>query len=189
MNADGIREKSFTSDQAYQYFLTIFQSIGQVLKTAESFSPQIVKQILKLLNKVNEGHHLYQLPAFQSVMRSQYVEVLFQHLLSGKMDLLREELSDVLYQIVSSDFNWFHYTFLPHFCSNTIPNEIMPSSANTVAAMEHLQQIFQPSSSSSSSSSSSNTNDRPTFIQLVNHFIMDFRCIVRTTNPSSRPQT
>lgn len=89
------------------------------------------------------------------------------------MDLLKDDIHEVVYQIVKNDFEWFYQVFTPQFCNSSIPN----SSSLSPTAIQHLKGIIRP-----------NMNDRPTFVQSLDHFTMDFRHFSRSCGAGTRTE-
>ena len=77
MSVNGIREKTFTSEVAYNYFIAILEAIKSILQN-EAVPPRITKQVFLLLQRINSAHRLFALAAFQQTVRDAYIQTMLK---------------------------------------------------------------------------------------------------------------
>merc|ERR1712150_4872 len=93
-------------------FLNILHAFGQSFLQADI---SIFKQSLAALEDINTKWRLYHKPVFTQHLIVQFLTVLLQVLVNNSHNLLKEEITQALYNMASVDFNVFFNQFLIQF--------------------------------------------------------------------------
>lgn len=155
-DADGVRAVSFTSETAMKYFVMIFEAIGSILQRTNA-PPRVCKQAILMLTRLNASHNLYAIKVFQSALRSSYIHTILQQLISGSLDLLRDESCNALYELAASDWATFYNETIPHFLSDAL------------AVNQPTVEVLRATLGS--------PTDLPTFLINVVAFVSDYRVL------------
>lgn len=161
-NADGQRERGYSSDVAHTYFLSIFQSVAGVLsREGSSLSPRLCAQVLSLLDRVDKAHGLFSFSGFQTELRMGFLSTLMNLLTRGEMNLLQEEVIQLLHRVAAADFPSFYQSFLPAYIK-----EILSPPEYEAAARQNGEFLHW-----------SGQVDLPTFSKEVISFLNDLRVL------------
>ncbi|GMF34243.1 unnamed protein product [Phytophthora fragariaefolia] len=159
---DGARERGYASDQAHTYFLTIFQSLANVLsREGSNLAPRICKQVLGLLDRVDKAQGLFAFTGFQSELRMGFLSTLMNILTRGEMNLLQEEVIQLLHRVAAVDFTSFYQVFLHGYIKEILTQPQLEAASKMEG--ECLQWSGQV--------------DLPTFSQEVVAFLNDLKVI------------
>ena len=93
-------------------FLNILHAFGQSFLQADI---SIFKQNLAALEDINRKWRLYNKSVFTQHLIVQFLTVLLQVLVNNSHNLLKEEITQALYNMASVDFNVFFNQFLIQF--------------------------------------------------------------------------
>ncbi|RLN80920.1 hypothetical protein BBJ28_00003407 [Nothophytophthora sp. Chile5] len=156
------RERIYASDQAHTYFLSIFQSLANVLsREGSNLAPRVCSQVLGLLDRVDKAQGLFAFSGFQNELRMGFLSTLMNILTRGELNLLQDEVIQLLHRVAAVDFASFYQVFL----SNYIKEILTQPQLDAASRMEDecLQWSGQV--------------DLPTFSQEVVAFLNDLKVL------------
>ncbi|KAF1321406.1 Exportin-6-like protein, partial [Globisporangium splendens] len=161
-NAEGQRERGYSSEIAHTYFLSIFQSVASVLsREGSNLSPRLCGQVLALLDRVDKAQGLFSFAGFQRELRMGFLSTLMNLLTRGEMNLLQEEVIQLLHRVAAADFGSFYQVFLPAYIKDILtPQEYEAASRQNGEFLRWSGQV-----------------DLPTFSQEVIGFLNDLRVL------------
>ncbi|KAF0685587.1 Aste57867_22555 [Aphanomyces stellatus] len=110
----GRRQKVFANEVASKYFLAILQAIGTILQQ-ENVPPTLCKQIIVSLERIQASHNVFGFDGFRSDVRMAFLHTILSLLANGRVYLLKDELSLLLYHIAEVDFPSFYQVCLPQY--------------------------------------------------------------------------
>lgn len=161
-NAEGQRERGYSSEVAHTYFLSIFQSVASVLsREGSNLSPRLCTQVLSLLDRVDKTQGLFSFTGFQTELRMGFLSTLMNLLTRGEMNLLQEEVIQLLHRVAAVDFASFYQSFLPAYIKDILsPQEYEAASRQNGEFLHWSGQV-----------------DLPTFSKEVIGFLNDLRVL------------
>ncbi|RWS06375.1 exportin-6-like isoform X1 [Dinothrombium tinctorium] len=135
-------------------FMRIMQAYGQSF-----LSPDITlfKQNLESMENLNFRFKLYHKEVFRRNLLKQFLTLFMQTLVSKTHDILNDEISNVIYNLASVDFNVFFHQFILEFLC--ISDGLNDNQRNVLATT--IVRNF--------------ATDLPSFTQNVQKFVNDFR--------------
>lgn len=161
-NAEGQRERGYSSEIAHTYFLSIFQSVASVLsREGSNLSPRLCTQVLSLLDRVDKTQGLFSFTGFQTELRMGFLSTLMNLLTRGEMNLLQEEVIQLLHRVSAVNFASFYQSFLPAYIKDILsPQEYEAASRQNGEFLHWSGQV-----------------DLPTFSKEVIGFLNDLRVL------------
>lgn len=161
-NAEGQRERTYASDVAHTYFLSIFQSVASVLsREGSALSPRLCAQVLALLDRVDKTQGLFAFSGFQTELRMGFLATLMNLLTRGEMNLLQDEAIQLLHRVAAVDFASFYQSFLPTYIKDMLsPQEYEAAAQQNGEFLRWTGQV-----------------DLPTFSTEVLSFLNDLRVL------------
>ncbi|XP_065579711.1 exportin-6-like isoform X1 [Artemia franciscana] len=135
------------------YFYKIMAAFGQAFLQSDV---QVFKDSLEALLMLNSKCNLFHKEVFLTRMRSQFMTVLLQILIAKTHDLLRDEITQALFELASVDFDDLFNSFLPQFASSL------------VGISDHQKSELV--------ASFKQEKDFPTFALNLERFVVDSRC-------------
>ncbi|TMW59926.1 hypothetical protein Poli38472_004995 [Pythium oligandrum] len=170
MTPDGRRERQFSSDAAHSYFVSIFQSLAAILtregaqggSEREALSPRLCRQVLTLLDRIDNAHKAFTFNGFKDEIRLGFLSTLMNILTKGEMNLLQDEIIALIHRLAAVDFQSFYQVFLPTYQNNMLtPQNIdVARSFGEGTCLQWSGQV-----------------DLPTFTQEVHSYLNDLRVI------------
>lgn len=177
-----------TTVEASNRLNQILQSIGHSFLQPDL---EIFRFNLATLNSWNEKHKIYNRLTDRQEYVDQFMTLFIQILVQKSHDLLREEISTVLFEMASVNYPRYCNQFLPHTIAVSFP-QLRPEHRAELLKRFQLPDASHENCSSPSSASTSRAPDLPTFSQNLNKFVDDLRyfhfCIeCNDSGPPSQP--